>query len=112
MATRSDGNSRPNHLWGGGENDNLSGRAGNDILEGQAGDDIYEFAGTSLGTDDIVEAANTGDDLLRFSGMTTGRHQSTSPRPGPDFAVNYGNLRVCGLANNTAIERVFGHSVR
>ena len=104
------GNSRPNHLWGGGQNDSLSGRAGNDILEGEAGDDTYDFAGTGLGTDDIVEAANTGDDLLRFGGMTTGLTIDIS-RSGSAFAVDNANLRL-RLSNNTAIERVFGTQFR
>ena len=101
------GNSRPNHFWGGGEDDELNGAGGNDILEGQAGNDTYEFAGTNLGTDDIIEAANSGDDLLRFSGMDDGTRPSTSPSPVPHFAVDSADLRL-RLSNDSAIESVFG----
>ena len=100
------GNSRPNHLLGGGEDDSLAGRGGDDILEGQAGDDTYEFAGINLGTDDVVEDANTGEDHLRFSGMTTSLVIDIS-KSGPVFAVNSGNLKL-RLSNDSAIENVTG----
>jgi Ca2+-binding RTX toxin-like protein len=100
------GNSRPNHFWGGGEDDKLEGRGGDDVLEGETGSDLYEFGGTNLGTDDIIEAANSDNDLLRFGGMTTGLTIDIS-KSGSEFAVNSANLRL-RLSNNTAIERVFG----
>ena len=100
------GNSRPNHFWGGGDNDKLAGRGGDDILEGQAGNDTYEFAGVNLGTDDVVEDANTGEDHLRFSGMTTGLTIDIS-KSGPAFAVNSANLKL-RLSNESAIENVTG----
>jgi Ca2+-binding RTX toxin-like protein len=100
------GNSRPNHFWGGGEDDKLNGAGGNDILEGQAGNDVYEFSGTNLGTDDVIEDANTGEDHLRFSGMTTGLAIDIS-KSGTAFAVNSANLRL-RLSNDSAIEKVTG----
>ena len=100
------GNSRGNHLIGNDGDDNFTGAGGNDTLEGGVGSDVYEFAGTNLGTDDILEAANSEDDLLRFGGMTTGLTIDIS-RSGPSFAVDTANLRL-RLSNNTAIERVFG----
>jgi Ca2+-binding RTX toxin-like protein len=100
------GNSRPNHLEGGGDNDRLNGAGGNDILEGQAGNDTYEFTGTNLGTDEVREDANTGEDHLRFTGMTTGLTIDVS-KSGPEFAVNTGNLRLI-LSNESAIEKVTG----
>jgi Ca2+-binding RTX toxin-like protein len=100
------GNARGNHLLGNDGDDNFTGAGGNDTLEGGIGSDVYEFAGTGLGTDDIVEAANSEDDLLRFGGMTTGLTIDIS-KSGPDFAVNNSNLRL-RLSNDTAIERVFG----
>jgi Ca2+-binding RTX toxin-like protein len=100
------GNSRPNHFWGGGDNDSLEGRAGNDILEGQAGSDIYHFSGSGLGTDDVIEAANSDNDGLRFSGMSSGVTVDIS-KAGSEFAVNSAALRL-RLATDTAIERVWG----
>jgi Ca2+-binding RTX toxin-like protein len=100
------GNSRPNHFWGGDEDDKLAGRGGNDILEGQSGDDTYEFAGSNLGTDDIIEAENSGDDRLRFSGMESGVTVDLS-KAGTLFAVDSADLRL-RLNNDTAIESVFG----
>ena len=100
------GNARPNHFWGGDEDDRLEGRGGNDILEGQTGNDTYEFGGTNLGTDDIIEAANSGDDRLRFSGMESGVTVDIS-KAGTQFAVDSADLRL-RLANDTAIESIFG----
>jgi Ca2+-binding RTX toxin-like protein len=100
------GNSRPNYFLGGGEDDRLAGRGGNDILEGEAGNDTYEFAGTNLGTDDVKEDANTGEDRLRFSGMSTGLTIDIS-KAGSEFAVDTADLRV-RLSDATAIETVFG----
>ncbi len=100
------GNSRANHLMGGGENDRISGAGGNDILEGGVGSDTYEFAGTNLGTDDIIEAANSEDDHLRFSGMSSGVTVDIS-KFGSAFAVDSADLKL-RLSNDTAIERVTG----
>jgi Ca2+-binding RTX toxin-like protein len=100
------GNARPNHFLGGDEDDKLEGRRGNDILEGEAGNDTYEFGGTNLGTDDIVEAANSGDDRLRFSSMESGVTVDIS-KAGTQFAVDSADLRL-RLANDTAIESIFG----
>ena len=100
------GNSRNNHFLGGDEDDKLEGRRGNDILEGEAGNDTYEFGGTNLGTDDIFEAANSGDDRLRFSGMESGVTVDIS-KAGTQFAVDSADLRL-RLANDTAIESIFG----
>ncbi|MEX2310028.1 MAG: hypothetical protein WD738_20825 [Pirellulales bacterium] len=100
------GNSRPNHLKGGAESDRLAGAGGNDILEGEAGGDVYEFSGTGLGTDDIIEAANSEVDTLRFGGMTSGVTVAIS-RAGSQFAVDSANLRL-RLSSATAIENVFG----
>ena len=104
------GNSRPNHFWGGDEDDKLEGRRGNDILEGEAGNDTYEFGGTNLGTDDIFEAANSGDDRLRFSSMESGVTVDIS-KAGTQFAVDSADLRL-RLNNDTAIESVFGSEYR
>jgi Ca2+-binding RTX toxin-like protein len=100
------GNSLNNHLEGRDGEDKLTGETGDDTLEGGADDDVYEFAGISLGTDDIIEAANSDNDLLRFGGMTTGLTIDIS-KSGSEFAVNSANLRL-RLNDNTAIERVFG----
>jgi Ca2+-binding RTX toxin-like protein len=100
------GNSRDNHLMGLGDGDRLKGAGGNDKLEGGVGNDTYEFAGSNLGTDEIIEAANADNDLLRFSGMDRGLVIDLT-KSGSAFAVDSPDLKL-KLSNDTAIERVFG----
>jgi Ca2+-binding RTX toxin-like protein len=100
------GNSRNNHLVGGRSGDILEGRLGNDTLEGGTGDDIYVFAGIKLGTDEIIEAANTGTDTLDFSGMASGVTVNIN-QFGANYAVQSANLNL-KLSNDTAIENVYG----
>jgi Ca2+-binding RTX toxin-like protein len=52
------------HLLGSEDGDSLEGRGGNDDLEGGPGGDTYVFAGRSLGSDTITEAANVDADEL------------------------------------------------
>jgi Ca2+-binding RTX toxin-like protein len=100
------GNSRDNHLMGRDGADRLKGEGGNDTLEGGAKSDIYEFAGSNLGADDIIEAANADSDLLDFRGMSAGLRIDIS-KAVSDLAVDTADLRL-RLKNDTAIERVFG----
>jgi Ca2+-binding RTX toxin-like protein len=91
------GNSRDNQIHG---------RGGNDTLEGRAGNDNYVFAGNNLGTDEIIEDANTGDDQLNFYGMSHGLTIDLT-KSGSNYAVDSANLKL-KLSNNTAIETVYG----
>ena len=70
------------------------------------GDDTYHFAGTNLGTDEIIEIANASNDGLRFSGMTHGLTIDLT-RTGSRYAVDSADLKL-KLANDTAIEKVWG----
>lgn len=54
-------------ILGGLGNDTIAGEEGNDTLIGGAGDDVYTFAGDTLDSDTIVEAANLDTDTLDFS---------------------------------------------
>jgi Ca2+-binding RTX toxin-like protein len=100
------GNSRNNRLFGGRGGDILEGGRGNDTLEGGIGNDTYYFAGSNLGTDEIIEAANTGTDTLDFSAMSSGVNVNIS-QFGANYAVQSANLNL-KLSNDTAIENVYG----
>jgi serralysin len=100
------GNSRNNRLFGGRSGDILEGRGGDDTLEGGTGNDIYVFAGSWLGTDEIIEAANTGTDTLDFSGMSSGVTVNIN-QFGANYAVQSASLNL-KLSNDTAIENVYG----
>jgi Ca2+-binding RTX toxin-like protein len=100
------GNSRPNFLSGRGGHDNITGAGGNDTLDGGAGSDSYHFAGSNLGTDSIIERANTDNDTLDFSGMLAGVTVDLT-KFGTNYAVNSADLTL-RLANDTAIENVYG----
>jgi Ca2+-binding RTX toxin-like protein len=111
-------------LWGGSEDDTLSGDSGNDhlygetgldtlngggnddTLEGGAGNDTYVFAGNTLGTDEIIEAANADTDTLDFSGMPHGVTIDLT-KVGTNYAVNSPNFKL-KLSSNTGIEDVRG----
>jgi Ca2+-binding RTX toxin-like protein len=102
------GNARDNYLFGGNEDDEITGGKGNDKLEGARGDDIYHFAGSALGTDEIIEVANAGNDGLRFSGMSYGITVDLGLTVyGSGYAVQETDLKL-KLSNDTAIERVWG----
>jgi len=59
-------------LIGGGGNDWLNGGEGSDTYTGGAGNDTYDFSAASANqTDQIVEVAGEGIDVLRFEGLTT-----------------------------------------
>ncbi len=113
------GNQFANNLVGLGGDDTLTGLAGDDTLEGGAGDDnltggagndTYVFAGTGLGSDTIVEAADRDADTLDFSGLASAVSVdlgSTAPQAQPDgtFALSDGRglENVIGSAGADAI---------
>lgn len=86
--------------------DNITGNTRNNKFEGGAGSDTYGFAGTSLGTDEIVEAADSDADTLDFGDLSSGVTVDLN-KTGTNYAVNQTNLRLI-LSYDTAIEKVFG----
>ena len=100
------GTAQPNRLDGRGGNDTLLGLAGddvliggtgNDTLDGSTGDDQYLFEtelGVSLGNDRIYEDANSGTDLIDFSGLPTGLGSF-------DMNISSAQVLAGGLANLT-----------
>jgi Ca2+-binding RTX toxin-like protein len=89
-------------------NDWIVGGAGDDTLDGGAGNDTYAFGGnTNLGTDTIEEAANADTDTLNFMFLSYGLTVDLTKFGTGNYAVNSANLKL-QLANNTAIEDVYG----
>ncbi|MBX3414689.1 MAG: hypothetical protein KF708_18520 [Pirellulales bacterium] len=92
------GNARTNLLEGG---------AGDDTLAGGAGSDWYNFTGSGLGSDTIIEAGSVAGeyDILGFDGFTGGGLtidlSCTSTQ-----TVSLGNLSLT-LSSGTGIEGVF-----
>lgn len=106
------------HLVGGPGNDVLLGGIGDDILEGRDGDDMlnglsgndwYVFAPirTGLGFDTINEFANSGEDTLDFSDMTTGVSISLGTSAVQEVVPNVLSIK---LTSGLGIEDVRGSS--
>ncbi|MEH1867347.1 MAG: calcium-binding protein [Nostoc sp.] len=97
------GNNGNDSLNGGGGNDTIDGGAGTDTLNGAAGDDTYIIDGA---VDTIIEAANSGTDVVRSSiSYTLGfnvenlRLTGTNAISGTGNSLN--NLLFGNTANNT-----------
>ena len=82
-------------LSGGDGDDLLEGRLGNDSLNGDAGADTFLF-GPNTGTDTVLDTA--GNNVIRFSGVTTGQMWIT--RSGNDLRI--------GVIGGTSIVTVQG----
>src|SRR5262249_55979861 len=83
--------------------DVLAGGGGNDSLAAGLGDDLYDFSGTSLGTDSIVEYDNEGYDFFTFRYF--GGSVDLDLADVNAQVVNSGNLAI-DLYSGSAIEGV------
>ena len=88
----------------------LEGRGGNDTLTGGTGSDTYVFAGGSLGSDSVNEAAGVDTDTLDFSWFNVGKKaQGITLDIGSTALQNVspGSLKL-KLSNSLGIENVIG----
>ena len=92
-------------LTGNPRSNTLTGNGGDDILNGGAADDRYIFAGASLGSDTVIEAANADTDTLDFSAFLAPVSidlSVTTPQ-----VLSSGNLTLT-LSDGLGIENVIG----
>ncbi|MBS0265985.1 MAG: calcium-binding protein, partial [Planctomycetes bacterium] len=103
-----DGGAGNDTLNGGSGNDRLIGGAGNDFLSGGTGDDQYQFTpSVALGTDQIFELANQGNDTLDFSAATAALTVDLS-NPGTQIVT--ANLSIAFVGAPNEVENVTGGS--
>ena len=109
------------YLFGGNGNDYLYGEAGNDTLEGGAGadylwgsygDDVYRFdpivaADGNLGSDELYENANTGNDTLDFSNFADDQPVNVNLGSASPKQISPGVLWIT-LSSDVGFENVFG----
>jgi Ca2+-binding RTX toxin-like protein len=93
-------------LNGGADSDSLEGAAGDDIMDGGAGNDTYVFAGSNLGFDNVVEAANVDRDTLDFSNFS--QSVGVDLMGGGGGGADYGRSLLFFLSDSTGIEDVYG----
>ena len=86
-------------LYGGAGDDVLEGRGGNDFLVGEAGNDTYVFSGTGLGSDTIIEPANSGIDTLDFSKFGPLFYAVNNPPAGISVNLGLTSKQVVGGAD-------------
>jgi Ca2+-binding RTX toxin-like protein len=110
------GTTGANTILGGGGNDTLTGLGGDDRIEGGAGDDSlsggegndwYVFAGSTLGTDELIEASDADTDTIDLSELAGGASlslQSTSTQ-----TVNATHLLLT-LSSVSGFEQILGTS--
>ncbi|MBE8999083.1 pre-peptidase C-terminal domain-containing protein [Nostoc sp. LEGE 12447] len=100
------GNNGNDSLNGGGGNDTIDGGAGTDTLNGAAGDDTYIIDGA---VDTIIEAANSGTDVVRSSiSYTLGFNVENLRLTGTNAISGTGNSLNNFLFGNTANNTING----
>src|SRR5262249_34689611 len=86
-------------------NDIIQGNSRDNRLDGRAGSDTYIFAGSALGTDTVVEAANADSDTLNFLSLDGSVDINLARTDLWDVSAGILRLR---LTSDTGIENVFG----